>query len=304
MSKIQIQVAYDGEALQTGSMNVRDLAPALLSIGNLCQEANRVLYGDNVRLTVNVQSGFQQGSFEVSMEVIQSLATQAKLFLLGENMTAAITLAGLVGLAQGGCISLIAFIKWLKGQKPAESITLENGNIKIIINSESLEVQPEIIQLYNDTNVRSALEGVIKPLEQPGINRFEVRRDKNIIESITREEVPYFLIPSIEEEITIDNERIAALEIVKLSFEEKYKWMFSDGNMTLNADIEDEGFLNKLNRREILFAKGDVLKVKLYTKSWRTEKGLRTEYKVLRVLEVIPSPRQISLFSPPGIEGE
>jgi hypothetical protein len=41
MSEQHIEVAYDGEALRTGSIGVRDLAPATLAIGNLCQEANR-----------------------------------------------------------------------------------------------------------------------------------------------------------------------------------------------------------------------------------------------------------------------
>ena len=40
MRKEQIKIAYEEEALQDGSMDVRKLAPALLSFGALCERVN------------------------------------------------------------------------------------------------------------------------------------------------------------------------------------------------------------------------------------------------------------------------
>lgn len=39
------RITYDGPALAEHVMDVRDLAPALLAFGDLCEEAGRALYG-------------------------------------------------------------------------------------------------------------------------------------------------------------------------------------------------------------------------------------------------------------------
>ncbi len=110
-----------------------------------------------------------------------------------------------------------------------------------------------------------------------------------------KEEVSYYAADELEDEL-LDEERAAMLQIVKLSFVDKYKWTFADGSGgSLNADMEDEEFFKRIQSRQVTFASGDVLKVRLHSKTWRTEKGLRTEHRVLEVLDVIPAPRQIPL---------
>ena len=78
MSDATIQLAYDGDALRNGSMDVRDLAPALLAAGELCEKANDVLNDGRAKVSVRVRSDFKTGSFELSLDVVQTLIEATK----------------------------------------------------------------------------------------------------------------------------------------------------------------------------------------------------------------------------------
>jgi hypothetical protein len=68
MSRASFTIAYDGPALRDGAMDVRDLAPALLAVGQLFDAANTVLNQNEARVNVNV-TATGDGSFEIFFEV-------------------------------------------------------------------------------------------------------------------------------------------------------------------------------------------------------------------------------------------
>lgn len=312
MSHETIQLAYDGEALREGSMDVRDLAPALLAIGRLCERANTVLNGDRAEVAVKVRSDFKTGSFELHIDVSQKIIEAAKfLFSHKDEVTTARDLLTILGLSASGLsatgIGLFKLIKWLKGRKATKTIVLENGNTRIFVDTstdEHIDVKPEVVNLYNDEGIRQASLDVVKPLETTGIDTFEVREETGPIDIIKREDLPSFASLSVTppEVPLVTSERDAALVVIKPSFDDDLKWMFSDGEARFSAAMMDSVFLEKLSNRQISFAKGDVLVVHLSTKSYQTATGLRTEHKVDKVLEVKPAPRQMSLLPPPTVE--
>ena len=168
--KTSFQISYDGPALESGRMDVRDLAPALLAVGELCQASNHVLNGDRAKVAVNVSSEFQRGSFQVDLEVAQTIAKAAKDTLLSREVATGLTLAAVLGLVKGAQVSLIALYKLLKGKKPKNTTTLRSGDIRIEFeDGKTVEVGRDVVKLYNDSTVREHAKNVVRPLERDGI---------------------------------------------------------------------------------------------------------------------------------------
>ena len=134
MSTATVKVAYDGPILAAGTMDVRELAPALLAIGALCQDANKILNGNEAQVSVHVKAGFDTGSFDVNLEVVQTvqtLASQTKAFVLGDSVAAALQLASLLGLVSSGTVGLIKLVKWINGRQVTKVEPDQAGNVTI-----------------------------------------------------------------------------------------------------------------------------------------------------------------------------
>jgi hypothetical protein len=70
MSRDTFTIAYDGPALRDGAMDVRDLAPALLALGQLLDAANAALNGDAAQLKLQVRAT-ERGSFQIVLDLAQ-----------------------------------------------------------------------------------------------------------------------------------------------------------------------------------------------------------------------------------------
>lgn len=294
VSKARLTIAYDGDAVRDGSMDVRDLAPALLAMGQLFDAANRTLNGpDAPKITVNVVAT-APGSFEIGIDIIQSLYEQAKLFLNGETVTAAINLKELIFAGSAGLIYLLHV---LRGRRPDRVEKLSDDTVRITINGQSTDVPMKLLRLYQDLAVRKALEGVIyEPLKKEGINEFKVLEAKRVVGVVDKSEAAYFVAPEPDGKVLLDDTRKAAFSIVSLAFKEDNKWRLHDGNSQISAIIEDKDFLYKVDHQQISFTKGDVLVCQVRVTQTQTSGGLKTEYAVIKVEEHVRSPQQMDLL--------
>jgi len=283
MNKDSFSLYYDGPGLRAGTMDVKELAPALLAVGDLLEESNRVLNGDRATVSVRVKR-FDDGSFEIYFELIQKLSDKLVNLLVSDPITAANNLLALLGFS-GGALGFFQLIKRARGRKAVKARTLKNGNIEIDFTEEKIEVPPEVFNLYRDIKVRKEAESTVRPLQRGDIDKLDIRYKNRSVESLRREHVPYFHAPETEKEEIQEYEFVATYSIHSLSFKEENKWRLSDGKNTFLVAISDEGFLKNVNENRISFAKGDLLKLRIAMRNWQEGGQPKTDYEALEVLE-------------------
>jgi hypothetical protein len=305
VSKAQFQIAYEGSALRAGAMDVNELAPSLLAIGDLFQEANRQLNGDNARLSVRVKSDFKKGSFEVALVVDQSLLEQAKSLLIQNNLSTAPQILGLLfgtGFAAKGLFSSIgsAIDLWkkCKGEKPKTIIEDPVKGITILQfgDGNQVNVDPKLAVLYGDDKIRASLTGAVQPVAKPGIKSLAIRKGEKLINQVSKADLPipdeYAALGQTGATVLTDR-REAMLRVVRANFE-KGKWGFSDGRARFSAEIADPDFKQKLDSGDIGFYKGDTLRVILAITQVVDPEGqaFQTTYEIEKVLDHIHAPKQ------------
>ena len=295
MNKQHFRIIYDGQALQEHTMDVRDLAPALLAMGNVFEEANYVLNGDRAKVSVQVKASFQTGCFGIDLDVVQSLANQIKDLFANQHVAKAKEILDLLGISSfdavigtGGAAyaSLIVFMKWLKGRKPTGVELLNNGLVKVICDNECLEIEQRILDMYRCYKLRQALEAaIVKPLDKPGIESFAVETSNGKFIEIQKAYSNWFKAPEPESEDMGTIEYDTNLQLVSISFREDNKWRFSEGGNTFYAAINDDRFLDSINKNEESFSKGDILRVTINKRQWLANEELRTEYIIKEIKE-------------------
>jgi hypothetical protein len=295
MAETAFQVTYDGPALATGDMPVRDLAPALLALGNLFSQASKVIHPEREPVALNIRAT-TEGSFVV--QLILHSAWEEILDIFGSKGAAALIALKEAVLAGGA--GLFWFIRHLNGrsivsQQPVPgsdniTVTLDDGT--------TVDVPANVLPLYLSIDIRRRARDVVQPLTRPGVEILRFQVDKHVTLELRTNDVPAYDPPTGPVTPLADNETEMILEIASVAFTEGNKWRLSDGDRIFAAAIEDHEFLARVEEGEEAFRKGDRLRANMRVIQIQEGDRLRTDYIVTKVTEHVPRPTQMRLDDP------
>lgn len=296
---VHFSIKYDGPALADHQMDVRELAPALIALSNLLEEASKAAYPDSSEVRVQVKGNFKGGSFGVDFIALQSISQQIISMLGGPTATAAANLLGILGgLGLVGGAGLIGLIKFLNGKTPSKIEAhgdTETFEIRTAEEVETFEVDLLTGRLYRSRIVKQSLARVLKPLEQEGVDVFASGINGVTQNVVTKADLPAFIEAALEAEVVSDVlTQGVLLQIESAVFKDGNKWRLNDGSTSFFATIIDPEFLQKIESGAERFGKGDLLMVDLRRVQSITDTGLKTELVIERVIEH-KAPLQASL---------
>ncbi|MBI3070307.1 MAG: hypothetical protein HYY87_03315 [Candidatus Levybacteria bacterium] len=291
----EFKIIYDGPALQNNQMDVRDLAPALLAVSDVLDEANKILNNNETKIQVNVKGSFRTGSFGVELVISQLPLDQIVAVFNSDRVNAAANLLSYVGFVIPGG-GLIGLLLWLKNRKIKKIENVDDAKTVIEVeDEEKYETSPKVIALFSNVKIRTSIQKVISdPLSREGVDTFSIKKD-NDEATIKKEEKDYFKLSDVPDEVLEEKDDEVNLQAVGISFLEDNKWRFTDGTVTFFAEVKDEEFIKNVQESKEAFAKNDILRVILHKKQYLTDEGIKTEYTVTKILSHRSSAKQIPL---------
>lgn len=177
MAEIETIILYDGPALANHDMDVEKLAPALLALASLIQNANHKFNGDTSAVRVTVNADLDQQCFQLKIKLVQDVLSAARSFLGGDVATLK-EICEWIGIIGGGAFSLFRVIIAL-GKKQQDSTVLQakGGDDSTVIQAGTIEnlhvhlpggTPKQVEALLKDPAIVSRAKEVLKPVAEPG----------------------------------------------------------------------------------------------------------------------------------------
>jgi len=303
MQKESFGLLFKGPALELGTIDVHDLAPSLLAVCDLIQEAGRVVYGEKAVITVKVQSDFRTSSFEVFLEIAQSLIECASNLLSFEDGYSIKQLLLDIGIFSALEISYFKVKKWLKGRKIDLEEDAPNGKKIIFTGSESCTVNQNVYKLINNLTINISADKLMVPLRNIGIDSIGFSTIGGTTEFINSKESEYFRYSVNEDATSRKSTRIDFFSLAAPTSDQS-KWQLIDDGSKIMAKLCDPKFERDWKHRNVLFGYGDIIEIELLTVTKITGKRIVKEHFILKVIDHIPGPKQKEMNIEDAINNE
>jgi hypothetical protein len=297
-------------------MDVKEFGGALIALGDLFHEANKTLNGDVSSVRVVIRPDIDGKCVDFSVEIIQTLIDAAKGLFSGDHVTTAggiidwiLRISGASALARGSFVGLIQFLKKRDSRaiKGATEFQDADGNtlyrIEYEDGSEPDVLAAPVFKMATNKKIIRALERVTDPLrEEEGITELEIYKPDSPPEQkqrITKEQTPYFLTSATIEIPEPDNVPesdtiTTTIRVYGPVYDPKAEnWRFELDGKPEYIDISDTTIAADAIARGGAFV-NDAYRVRLKVTQHTTQTGkIGIDYKVVKVLDFFPAPRQI-----------
>jgi hypothetical protein len=287
VSRTDFGVTFDGPALAGGEMPIRDLAPALLALGDVFVAASRIVEPDKPPAALSIRAT-REGSFSVDLLLGgQHVWNQIVDLLSSDGATAIVNLKEAI-IGAGG---LFAFLLSVRSRRITNTEHIDAGRVKITFDDETtLEVPPETLELYGSIEIRRKVREVVAPLGRDGVESLSFTSESTATVSVHARDLGAFSLPTSNDLVLTDQTVEMVVTIVSVTFTEG-KWRLTDGDKTFSAEIEDEDFLFRVDASAESFRKGDMLRTKMRVVQTRKNKAIRVDHYLVEVIEHIDAPQ-------------
>ena len=283
---VDFTVSYEGPSLDDHTMPVRDLAPALMALGEAFDRANAIVNGPRTEISLDIRATIS-GSFELMLVLHQALNPALNMMLFnGDFISNASALKDLIF----GSAGLFGLLKGLRGRQPdtqllADGVRFRASNFEVV-------VPIEVFRMWQDAPLRDQVNAILQPIARAGVERVLVKEGQEIIQKVEKDEVSYFIPPSPDTAEPAQFETVfprQRLVLTSPSFDGTGKWRLHDGERNRWYRISDEVFNQEVQSRVRLFGTGDMLDCEVAVTQTLNQGGRpRMDYEIRRVLEHIP----------------
>ena len=295
-SSSQFTLSYEGTALADHSMSVRDLAPALVALGELFDRSNYLVNDDRATIDLKI-TATGPGSFGIEL-VVEMVRLTTNIFA-GPVVTSALNLRQIVVLC-------ITSLKYLKGDhalltnqsdeqfvEAMETVDLKIRDIELrsVASPETTRLALQTIhRVSRDPPFRENVRRVVAPVSQNGIDRVEFKDSKNVLESVEEDDLPSFDPFPEESDISAFIIPRQALKVISPYLGPGTgQWRLHDGDRANRYDMMDPNFANDVKNSVVDFRSGDFLECQVRHIQWIESDGnIRTTREILRVLRHRP----------------
>ena len=238
---MELQVIYDGPALDNHEMDLEQLRSSLEALSKLITESNTILYGKKP-LRIKIRGGFQKGSlgFEVILEYWNATVD----FLNSPSVNALSNLKDIASLPIAAVFGLVTLIKRLRGRKlhlikdasgRIVAVVVDGkrfvergkeGGVYLILDGKEQLAPDGSLALYESRKVREALSTLVAPTKQEGIDSLTLKLQDGDYSQVTKQEATQFDLPKDEEEVDGDIVFDATIKVIKAHFKEGSVWLW------------------------------------------------------------------------------